>query len=101
MSKKKNSNPLAAACRIHAKKRMEERYGIILNQKSYREMTLLIRFNNEHKGKLTRFVDKQSNNRRRWFVKYQDRWFPVAYDRKLKTIVTILPEEALGPFPTD
>ena len=87
------------AQRIHAKRRGFERYGIVLNQQSYWTLALTIRNSSNGKTNNARFVDRQSNRVTRWFVKHQSRWFPVVYDSKRKTIVTVLPEESLGPLP--
>ncbi len=85
------------AQRTHAKKRMLERYGLSLNKQSYTVMAGSIR----NQTKNSRFVDRQSNRLTRWFVRHQSQWFPVVYDSNRKTIVTVLPEDALGLIPTD
>ncbi len=87
--------------RMHTKTRMLQRYGIELNRRSYQEIANPIRDRGPGKAKDSRFVDRQSNRITRWFVKYSGRWFPVVYDSKRKTLVTILPEGSLGPEPKD
>ena len=87
------------AQRIHAKGMMLERYGITLNQRSYWALALTIRNFSRGETKNVKFVDRQSNRVTRWFVKHQGHWFPVVYDSKRKTVVTVLPEGALGSPP--
>ena len=91
----------AESQRVHTKTRMLQRYGIELNRRSYQEIANPIRDRGVNGPKNSRFVDRQSNRITRWFVRYKGRWFPVVYDSKRKTVVTILPEGSLGPEPKD
>lgn len=65
---------------------------------SLARMTAAIRYQArpEFKGK-ARFVDRQSNRVTRWVVEDEGREFPVVYDSRRKTIVTVLPEGSLRP----
>lgn len=78
----------------HAKRRAEERYGLSLKDEDYRAMVAMIEEGNE---KITQ-LDKQSLRITLFAVLWDERWLPIIYDNKRKTVVTILPKIALQPY---
>ena len=73
----------------HAKERALERYGLVLTRAVYREWVKLIQ---SHKAT---FVSRTSHRLTRFIVHWEGQDFPVVYDSIRKTIVTVLPKEAL------
>ena len=71
--------------RIHAKKRILERYGIVLNQDSFFELVKQIR------NQIAKFVKRESSCRTQWIVYINGQEVPVIYDNNKRTIVTFLP----------
>ena len=72
---------------IHAKKRIQERYGLSLNRHQLRELESLIQCG---KG---RFIEKQSNRVTVWEVSYQDCHMRLVYDTMRHSLITALPKE--------
>ena len=75
--------------RIHAKRRLEERFGLTINRHQMRELVQQI-----HAGR-AEHLETQSNRISIKVVSFQGKKFAVVYDGKRKTIVTFLPDEAL------
>ena len=75
--------------RAHAKRRANQRYGLSLNRDKLNAMVRLIQ-----EGKCT-FIERQSNRVTVFSLLFEGLTFPVVYDKQRKTIVTVLPPEAL------
>jgi len=75
------------ACRIHAKRRAAERYGVAVNRAALREVTRQIQ-----SGEAA-FVEKQSLRLSCFLVVIDGRKMIAIYDRVRKTAVTFLPRE--------
>ncbi len=85
----------AHAQRVHAKRRMVKRHGITLSRIGLKQIVDAIQNASRPQSK-ARFYDRQSNRISRWHVEHEGKWYPVVYDGKRKTIVTVLPHGALG-----
>ncbi len=92
MKRKKKKKLTKAQCQhIHAKARAKARYEIW--------------FNNDLKTKFVKWIQTGDVNSKYirsdsirisiWAVKYNNKWIPVVYDKKRKSIVTFLPPEVL------
>lgn len=81
----------AKAQRRHAQRRARGRYGVHLNRADLDAMVRQIQA-----GKAT-FLRRQSGRVSLFAVDMQGLRVPVVYDRKRKTIVTVLPIVALDP----
>ncbi len=88
----------AHAQRRHATHRMEERYDVTILRAGLKQMVSAIQKDARPRGR-ARFYDRQSNRITRWHVEYEGTWYPVVYDSKRQTIVTVLPLGALGSSP--
>jgi len=75
----------------HARRRAAERYELDLHQDAQAAIVRAIQ------GGEARFIRKQSQRVSVWEVEHGGRRLPVVYDKKRKTIVTVLPEAALRP----
>ena len=86
--------------RRHTIEKFQERYGRQVNKAQIQSMSNLITAcDNPHfKGKAI-FFDRKSKRFTRWFVWFENCWFPVVYDKHLKTIATVLPSGSLSPIP--
>ncbi len=73
----------------HAKRRAAERYGVDLHQDAYLQMIRAIQAGN------AKLIKRQSVRCAIYEVSHKGQKLPVVYDRKRKTIVTVLPEAAL------
>jgi len=73
----------------HAKRRAEERYGLVINKDARHEIVGMIQSNQAS------FVGKQSNTRSLWRVQYHDQSLNVVYDKARNTMCTVLPKEAV------
>jgi len=82
MSKKK-------AQQRHARKRFAERYGVVFDPRLERDFIQIIQSGD------ARFVEKQSNRVSLFDITMGEEVFRVVYDKERKTIVTVLPKEAL------
>ncbi len=71
----------------HARKRVYERYGLIISSHAYKEICSLI-----HKGKGL-VLAKQSNTKTIQYIKYKDEDFYLAYNSSTKQIATFLTKE--------
>jgi hypothetical protein len=79
---------------IHAKKRVLERYGIILYKD---DLNHLVRMIQDGRGK---FLEKESVRKTLWELKYKGTKFRVVYDKDRKAIITFLPREQQCPETT-
>ena len=75
-----------AAQRVHATRRAYERYGLDLHR---RDIDALVRMIQRGNGVC---IGKSSNRVTLWELEYAGNRLPVVYDRKRKTIVTVLPD---------
>jgi hypothetical protein len=75
--------------RRHARRRAFERYALNLHQDAQEQIIRKI------EGGEARFICCQSQRISIWEVNYGGKSLPVVYDQKRKTLVTVLPEEAL------
>lgn len=83
-----------AACqKKHAKRRAADRFGLKLHDHEYVGMVKQIQ-----EGRDLVFLEKQSNRVSFFALKKDGLWLPVIYDKERKTIVTVLPTEALEPY---
>ena len=76
----------AKAQEIHARRRFEQRTGVVFSPKVNDEMAAQIQ---EHKAI---FIERSSNRVTIWWVQHNGRWLPVVYDKSRKKIVTVLPK---------
>ena len=72
--------------RIHAKRRISERYGIDVNRQTLREMISLLNHST--------FVYRQSSRTTFHLIHYEDKPMLVVYDKTRHTLATALPEDA-------
>lgn len=75
--------------RIHAKRRIEQRFGIQINRHDIREIVNLIQTNR------AKFIEKQSNSRSLFSLVFKDNLLYVIYDKTRKNICTFLTEEMI------
>jgi hypothetical protein len=71
---------------VHAKHRAYQRYGVLLNKESLRELVRQIQTG------AARFILRQSCNRTLWEIDLNGRPARVIYDSRRGTICTFLPE---------
>jgi len=83
--KKKKLQIIAKAQKKHAKKRIENRFGLDMNDN---KLTQII--NKIIKGS-AELIKKHSNHRSEWKVPFEEKILRVIYDNKTKSIVTALP----------
>jgi hypothetical protein len=81
--------PKATTQKRHAKIRAIQRYGFGLTDELLKEIVGKI-----HRGE-TRLIDKQSLRVSIHAVMVEGREIPVVYDKHRKTVVSLLPQEAL------
>ena len=74
----------------HSKRRAAERYDLELHQDAEASIIRAIQ------GGEAKFIRRQSYRVSIFEVEHEGRTLPVVYDRKRKTIATILPKEALS-----
>jgi hypothetical protein len=79
---------------LHARERMQERFGEELDKNTRKSIISAI----HNKNSSVLLLEKQPPSRTLWAVFYNDRLIPVVYDCKLKTLVTIMPEQILFKF---
>jgi hypothetical protein len=72
-----------------ARRRARERYALNLHQDAQQQIIRRI-----EDGE-ARFVRRESQRVSLWEVEHDGLRLPIVYDRKRKTIVTVLPQEAL------
>jgi len=77
----------------HAKHRAMQRYGISLTASGSEEMVRKIQSQKD-----CVFLERQSNRVSMIAVLHEEVWIPVVYDKQRKSIVTVLPENALQPY---
>lgn len=71
---------------LHFKRRLEERFGLVLNRQDRLDIVNLIQ-----NGDPRFFYIKKENTRLRWWiVDYKDKLFPVVYDTHRHALVTAL-----------
>lgn len=75
------------AQRIHAKKRLEERYGLTVNRKELREIISLIQGGNAC------FLERKSTRVTKWQLQYKGRDIIALYDKNRKNLITVLPQK--------
>ncbi len=78
--------------RIHAKRRLEERFGLTINRHQLRDLVLQIQ-----SGK-AEHLETQSNRISIKAVTVNGQKIAVVYDRNRQNIVTFLPKEALEEY---
>lgn len=77
----------------HAFRRVTQRYGLVLSIDDLDDMVLKI----ARQSPGTRFVFKESLNRKHYDVQLRGMVFRVVYDKARGAIVTALPPEAVDP----
>src|SRR4030042_100947 len=82
--RRKRKRERTSALRAHGKRRIAERCGILLNHKLLLELV-----ENIQKGRY-KFVDRQSQRVTRFQATIEGREMIIVYDRRHKTIVTVL-----------
>ena len=83
----RHRTPKVRALRIHAKRRLSERYGIAVNRVGLAEIVILIQ-----SGK-AKFLERQSNRVTVWDVTFRGQQIRVVYDTHRHAVVTALPVE--------
>lgn len=87
--------------RVHAKRRFDERYGVVLTDTLHKELVSSIQA-----GMVATFICSQSNRISIWAVQIAEKYtpagqgmhtIPVAYDKLRKMLVTALPVICLDP----
>jgi hypothetical protein len=73
----------------HARRRARERYALDLHQDAQQQIIRMIQDGE------ARFIRRQSQRVSLWEVEHDGLRLPIVYDRKRKTIVTVLPQEEL------
>jgi len=79
--------PKAKTQRRHFKRRIKERFGLVVNGTDYRKIVAMIQ-----DGSAT-FIEKQSNTRRLFRLVINKQAVYIVYDKLRKTAVTALTEE--------
>ena len=83
--------------KFHAKRRCKQRFGCKLSTRQYEGLCNQIR--SQTNAYFLRKKDVPFKNKRTiWAVKFKDMWLPVVYDKKLKSIVTVLPQRRLEMY---
>lgn len=82
---KRRRRPKSACQLQHAFRRGAQRYGVFLSEESFAELVDQIQTG---RGE---FVERQSKRVSKWQVQYDGTPMTVIYDKKRKTIVTVLP----------
>lgn len=81
---------------FHSKSRARERYGIHLSRNVYNAWIRAIQ--DKEPDITVRKLGRESNTLTHFAISWDGREIPVVYDRKRKTIKTVLPESGLtGP----
>lgn len=75
------------AQRVHAKRRIEERFGLTLNRQTYFHLVKRIQT-----GRAT-FIGRQTNRVKLYEIEYQGVVMRVVYDNIRHNIVTFLPQK--------
>jgi hypothetical protein len=70
---------------LHARRRFEQRTGVVFSSKVNDELVAQIQ---DHKAI---FITRSSNRVTLWWVRVEEQWLPVVYDKNTKKIVTVLP----------
>ncbi len=81
------------ARRMHARRRAEERYGLILHRRQLEEIAGLIR-----NGR-AELLERQSHTRTKWRLSYQGRDLLVMYSSSTRQVITFLPDNAAQETP--
>ena len=76
--------------RIHAQRRLEERYGITLSGKAYKSVVLSIA-NSTRTNPTARLIERSSQRVSVWEVLYNGEPLRAVYDQYRREIVTFLP----------
>lgn len=85
---KKKITPKAQRERLHAKRRAELRYGVILNREKYASVIEQIKTGKWINRK------KSSNNRWLYIIDVDGEETLVVYDKKRQELVTVLPKDS-------
>lgn len=86
--KRKKKASKSHAQRMHAKKRAWQRYMLDINQSLYKELV-----DNIKNQRFAYPIERQSHRVTTYLVKVWESWYPVAFDKLRKEIVTFLPQE--------
>jgi len=76
--------------RVHAQRRLSERYGISLSGKAYKEIIRLIS-GSTRTNPTADFIERRSQRVSIWEVPYDGRKLKAVYDQTRREIVTFLP----------
>jgi hypothetical protein len=76
--------PKHRAQRAHAKRRLQERYGLTVNRHDLRDMVALIQ------GGHARMIERQSHRVTVWDLTFHGKEIRVVYDNLRKVVVTAL-----------
>jgi hypothetical protein len=93
MSKNKSESQV-----VHALRRAAERYGLELNESTYRELVNRIRKPGRKGNKPAILVERQSLRVSVWDIDLDGKMVRVVYDRTRKNIVTFLPRTGLMTY---
>lgn len=78
------------AKRVHAQRRLEERYGVSLSGKAYKEVVRCITYSTRT-NPTANLIERQSQRVSVWEVPYNGNMLKAVYDQYRKEIVTFLP----------
>lgn len=86
--------------RFHARRRCKQRFGCKLSINQYERLCNQIRSQRDAYFLRRKELGKSKSRRTIWAVKFKDMWLPVVYDKRLQTIVTVLPRHKLESYMT-
>lgn len=81
--------------RIHTRRRAEERLGRPIGKHQYQVLNQKLQ---EKDSAQVRFLWRTSNTRAVYAVKMDGEWLPVAYNKRTKQAITILPLNVLDRY---
>jgi hypothetical protein len=73
----------------HTRKRIKERYGIVIDEIQYRQLSKLIR----RCSQIAKFIKRSSNTRTIYEIPFMEKILLVVYDTNRHGIITALPNE--------
>lgn len=79
----------AESQRIHAHRRLIERFGIYISNEGYQNIIMMIQSTPRPDSIV--FLDRTNARLTRWLVEYDSKKMVCVYDKRRKTIVTFLP----------
>ena len=77
--------------RIHTKRRLYERYGLVFNNQQLKDMSMMCK-----NQKYLLHLGLQSLTKSKMIIKFNNQLFPVIYDKSRHCIITVLSMDMLS-----